>query len=72
MPKKRTSKCTVVFAKAWHGVGYAAELRWKGHTLNAISRVSKRAPTAKQKARARAKLMRGCAELSRDYKKNLR
>ncbi len=71
MAKRPAPKCKVVFAKAWHGVGVSAELRWRGHTLNAMQ-VSKRTPTAKQKARARRVLLRGCAELVRDYTKDLR
>jgi hypothetical protein len=63
MPKRST--CRVVFEKDRFGT--SAILLWRGRSLN-VQGLGKK-PTAKQKASARKRLMKGCAELQRDHRK---
>ena len=66
MAKRRKPKCTVVFETG--RLGPSAVLMWHGRSLNATS--FRNPPTARQKTAARKRLLRGCAELVRDYRRS--
>lgn len=63
-------RCKVVFRRS--GVGPEAILMWNGHSLNAINYPRGARITVAGARRAKATLMRGCAELVRDYRKHAR
>lgn len=64
------AKCKVVFRRS--GVGPAAILLWNGRSLNAINYPRGARITVTEARRAKAKLMAGCAELVRDYRRHAR
>jgi hypothetical protein len=65
------AKCHVTFVTSKQRGGPSAIL-WDrhGHALNAMNYPRDHRFTAKEKARARKSLMKGCAEFSRDYAKH--
>lgn len=60
------AKCHVTFIT---GRGGPAAILWDrhGHALNAMNYPRGHRFTAKEKSRARKKLMAGCAEMAREY-----
>lgn len=64
------AKCKVVFRR--DNVGPYAGLVWNGHTLNVINFPRGHRVTVSEARRAKSRLMPGCAELVRDYKRHKR
>lgn len=62
------AKCMVKFRK--NDQGPWAELVWSGRVLNAINFPRGRSVTTSTARAARNRLMAGCAELVRDYKRH--
>ena len=62
------AKCHVTFIT---GKGGPAAVLWDkhGHALNAMNYPRGHKFTAKEKARARKQLMKGCSEFAREYEK---
>jgi hypothetical protein len=69
MAKKKTKKtCTVAFTASAHGPS-AVLYDKRGRSINVMNFPKGHALTAKEKTRARRRLMAGCAELSRRGKR---
>jgi hypothetical protein len=67
---RRKPKCTVVFTVSSRGPN--AVLMWKGRSLNAMNYPRGHVITAQEKAVARKRLLKGCAEMVRDVQRAYR
>lgn len=67
MPRKKSPKCTVQFVESKNGsaVVSAGMFDRAGHSINVINYPRGYQMTSAERTRARARLLRGCAELSR-------
>lgn len=63
----KVPKCTVKFTMTSRGP--SAVLDYRGHSLNVMNYPKGYAITRKEKSKARHRLLRGCAELVRDFQK---